>query len=220
MGLKQRFLCNGVGAKFIVALTGLALTGFVLAHLSGNLLLFAGPEAMNAYAANLKKLGALLWVARAGLLLAAVVHIGLAIKLNIDNRKARPIKYSCEKTMEATFASRYMAQTGLLLFAFIAYHLAHFTFRVVGDADTLPPEDVYGMVVQGFSNPVISGFYVFAMGVLALHLRHGVSSVFQTLGVNHPNINKVRDLAGPVVAAIVFFGFSSLPIAVLTGCIR
>jgi succinate dehydrogenase / fumarate reductase cytochrome b subunit len=203
-----------------VAITGLALTGFVLAHLSGNLLLFAGPEAFNQYAAGLKALGPLLWVARAGLLVMFVLHLTLAIRLNLANKAARPEKYAFEQTMKATFASRYMVHTGLLLFAFIVYHLAHYTFRVVDPSyHDLPEGDVYAMVVQGFSQPLVSVFYIVAMAALAIHLRHGVSSVFQTLGIYHPNINKCVAIIGPLIAAIVFLGFSSIPLAVLSGCI-
>lgn len=221
MSLCDRFLGSGVGAKAIIAVTGLLLTGFVIAHLSGNLLIFAGPEAMNSYAAGLKKLGALLWIARGGLLVTFLVHLWLALKLNIQNRAARPEKYACEKTMVATFASLHMVKTGLLLFAFIAYHLAHYTFRIASDeVNAIPAEDVYGMMIAGFSNPVVSGFYIFAMAALAMHLCHGVSSAFQSLGLNHHNINVVSDKLGPLVAAIVFVGFSSIPIAVLLGCIH
>ena len=221
MSLCSRFLGSGVGAKAVIAVTGLMLTGFVLAHLSGNLLVFAGPEAMNAYAAGLKKLGGLLWLARGGLLLAFMVHLWFALKLNIQNRAARPQKYVCEKTMEANFASLHMVKTGILLFAFICYHLAHYTFRIASDeVNAIPAEDVYGMIIAGFSNPIVSGFYILAMAALAMHLRHGVSSAFQSLGLHHHNINVISEKLGPLVAAIVFVGFSSIPIAVLMGCIH
>lgn len=221
MSLCRRFLDSSVGGKAIVGITGLLLSGFVLAHLSGNLLVFAGPEAINKYSAGLKNLGALLWVARGGLLVTFILHLAMAIKLNIKNRGARPQAYACKKYAAATFSSRYMLETGLLLFAFIGYHLAHYTFRVASaEVNAIPAEDVYGMIVAGFSNPVVSGFYILAMAALASHLRHGVSSAFQSLGAYHPNINVVTSKLGPIVAAIVFLGFSSIPIAVLTGCIH
>ncbi len=221
MSLCDRIFCSGVGAKGLVAITGLMLTGFVVMHLSGNLLMFAGPDAMNAYAAGLKKLGALLWIARGGLLAAFILHLGLAVKLNLENKAARPQKYAHEATMRATFASTHMVHTGLLMFAFIAYHLAHYTFRIASDdVNAVPAEDVYGMVVAGFSSPVVSGFYILAMAALAMHLYHGVSSAFQSLGIYHPNINVVTNKLGPIIAAIVFLGFSSIPIAVLSGCIK
>lgn len=221
MSLGRRFFQSSVGSKAVVGITGLLLTGFVLAHLSGNLLVFAGPEALNTYSAGLKKLGGLLWVARIGLLITLVIHLKLALTLNIKNSQARPQAYACRNYSTATFASRYMVHTGIMIFAFVCYHLAHYTFRIAStDVNAVPAEDVYGMIIAGFSNPVVSGFYILAMAALALHLRHGVSSAFQSLGLHHHNINMITDKLGPIVAAIVFLGFSSIPIAVLTGCIH
>ena len=221
MKLCDRIFGSPVGAKMLMALTGLMLTGFVLAHLSGNFLLYAGPEKFNAYADGLQSLGLLLWLARGGLLTAFVLHLYLAIKLTIENKAARPVPYAHEATIQATFASRYMVHTGLLMFAFIVYHLAHFTFKVTSpEIASLTPGDAYSMVILGFSEPVVSGFYILAMAALATHLRHGVSSVFQSFGLYHGNLNIVTDKLGPIVAAIVFFGFSSIPVSVLMGCLK
>lgn len=221
MSLCRRFFESSVGGKAVVGVTGLLLSGFVLAHLSGNLLVFAGPDAFNAYAAGLRKLGGLLWAARIGLLLVFLIHLKQTIALNIKNSQARPTPYACRNYAAASFASRYMVHTGILIFAFVCYHLAHYTFRVTSpEISALPPEDVYAMVISGFSNPVISGLYIFAMAALALHLYHGVSSAFQSLGLHHHNINVVTDKLGPIIAAIVFLGFSAIPIAVLTGCVH
>lgn len=221
MTLFNRIFNSSLGGKYLVAITGLMLTGFVIGHLSGNLLVFAGPEALNAYAAQLKALGPLLWVARIGLLAAFVLHLAMAARLTIQNRLARPQRYVFDNTMKATFASRYMIHTGMLTFTFLLFHLAHYTFRLV-HAPTLKVEahDVYGMLVAGFSDPLISGFYVLSIAALAMHLRHGVSSAFQTFGVRHPNISPLVNKAGITVAVIVFFGFSSIPVAVLTGIVK
>jgi succinate dehydrogenase / fumarate reductase cytochrome b subunit len=221
MALCQRFLGSGVGSKAIVGVTGLLLSGFTLAHMSGHLLMFAGPDAYNGYAAKLKSLGALLWLARGGLLLTFLVHVGLALKLNLENKLARPEKYAFEATIKATFASRYMVHTGLLIFTFLLYHLGHFTFRIVDPATSaVPAEDVYGMMIAGFTNPFISAFYVLAMAALALHLRHGFASAFQSLGINHPNINKCLGQTAIAFSVLVFVGYSSIPIAILMGLIR
>jgi len=221
MKLSERLLNSPIGAKMLMAVTGLMLTGFVLAHLSGNLLIYAGPEKFNAYAAWLHSLGALLWMARLGLLAAFVTHLYLAIKLSIQNKAARPVAYAHEATIQATLASRYMIHTGTLMFAFILYHLAHFTFRVVNpEFSNLPEGDIYGMVVSGFSSPTVSGFYIISIAALAMHLRHGVSSVFQSLGLYHGNLNPVTEKLGPIVAVIVFVGFSSIPAAVLLGLVK
>lgn len=221
MKICDRLFHSPIGAKVLMAITGLMLTGFVLAHLSGNLLIFAGPEKFNAYAHGLQSLGALLWVARVGLLVVFLIHLTLAISLSRQNKAARPQGYVQEATMQATWASRYMIHTGILMLAFVLFHLAHYTFRIVTpEISMLPEGDVYQMVVTGFSSPVISTFYVIAMAALAAHLCHGVSSVFQSLGVYHGNLNPLTDKLGPMVAAIVFLGFSSIPIAVLTGFVK
>ena len=221
MKLCDRVFGSPVGAKMLMALTGLMLTGFVLAHLSGNLLLYAGQEKFNAYAHGLQSLGLLLWLARGGLLTAFVLHLYLAIKLTIENKAARPVPYAHEATIQASLASRHMVHTGLLMFAFIVYHLAHFTFRVTSpEIEALTPGDAYAVVVLGFSNPVVSGFYILAMAALATHLRHGVSSAFQSFGLYHGNLIVVTDKLGPIVAGIVFVGFSSIPVSVLLGCIK
>lgn len=221
MKLYDRIFGSPVGAKMLMALSGLMLTGFVLAHLSGNLLLYAGQEKFNAYAHGLQSLGLLLWLARGGLLTVFVLHLYLAIKLTIENKAARPVPYAHEATIQATLASRYMVHTGLLMLAFVVYHLAHFTFKVTcAEMDALLPGDAYSMVVLGFSNPAVSGFYILAMAALATHLRHGVSSAFQSFGLYHGNLNMVTDKLGPLVAAIVFLGFSSIPVSVLLGCIK
>jgi succinate dehydrogenase / fumarate reductase cytochrome b subunit len=221
MKIYDRLFHSPVGAKILMAVTGLMLTGFVLAHLSGNLLIYAGPEKFNAYAQGIQSLGALLWVARFGLIAVFLLHLKLAISLSIQNKAARPIGYVQEATMQATLASRYMIHTGVLMLAFVLYHLAHYTFKIVSpEISALPEGDVYQMVVTGFSNPVVSAFYVIAMAALATHLRHGVSSAFQSLGVYHGNINPLTDKLGPIVAIIVFLGFSSIPVAVLAGMVK
>jgi succinate dehydrogenase / fumarate reductase cytochrome b subunit len=221
MTLCDRLFKSPVGAKMMMAVTGLMLTGFVLAHLTGNLLIYAGRDVFNAYAKGLHSLGALLWVARIGLLGAFVLHLYLAVKLTKENRAARPVGYAHEATIQATLASRYMIHTGLLMFAFIVYHLAHYTFRIVDpEFANLEQGDVYAMVVAGFSSPLVSAFYVLSMVALAAHLRHGVSSLFQSLGLYHGNLNPITDKLGPIVAVIVLVGFSSIPIAVLTGLVK
>ncbi len=221
MKLCDRLFNSPLGAKMLMAVTGLMLTGFVLAHLSGNFLIYAGPEQFNAYAAGLKALGPLLWVARLGLLAAFGLHVYLAIKLTAQNKAARPVKYAHEATIQASFASRHMIHTGILLAIFVVYHLAHYTWRLTDPSfDNLAPDDVYGMVIAGFSSPIVSGFYIFSMLVLALHLCHGVSSVFQTLGLYHGNINSITKKLGPIVATVVFVGFSSIPLAVLFGIVK
>jgi len=216
-------LRSSLGRKMIVALTGLGLVGFVLAHLAGNLQVFAGREALNAYAQGLKDLGPLLWVARIGLLGIFVLHVVLALQLARENRAARPSRYVHGGVQQATPGARSMVLTGVTILFFVAYHLAHFTFGAVHaehygvGADALGRHDVYGMVVAGFSNPLVSILYIVSMGLLALHLSHGVQSVFQTLGLNGPRFQPLIKCAGLGLAVLVFVGNISMPLAILLG---
>ncbi|GJM22911.1 MAG: hypothetical protein DHS20C15_28260 [Planctomycetota bacterium] len=207
----------------VVALTGLGLLGFVFAHLAGNLQVFLGREALNAYAQGLKDLGALLWVARLGLIAMFVTHVALALQLARENRAARPTRYVHGGVQQASPGSRSMVFTGVMILLFVAYHLAHFTFGAahashyaVG-SDALGRHDVYGMVVAGFSEPLVVGLYVAAIAMLALHLSHGVQSVFQTLGLNGPRYEPIIKRTGCAIAVIVFVGNVSMPLAILMG---
>jgi succinate dehydrogenase / fumarate reductase, cytochrome b subunit len=246
-GTKPRL--TTVSAKFLVALTGLGLVGFVIGHMTGNLLLFKGRDALNNYAKFLEESGALLWTARIGLLIIFVLHIILTIGLQRRNKAARPVKYYHHKHLTSTPASRTMLLTGLVLLAFVLFHLAHYTFGVVqqvpqleyssGKAAVVPTvtnptprmihpwdlkdqqgrRDVYAMTVYGFRNPWITLLYVIAMGFLVFHLYHGGSSMFQSLGINHPRYNPVIHRVGKVIAVVVGIGNMGMPLAVLFGLV-
>ena len=221
MGWLQRTISSSIGGKYIVSLTGLALVLFVVVHLSGNLLIFAGREAMTAYAQGLRAFPALLWVTRIGLLAAAVAHVYFAIKLNVHNRRARPQAYARKNYEKASWSSRQMVLTGLLLLAYVVYHLAHFTFRVTSDEIArFGTYDVYDMVIVGLSNPVGAGVYIISMILLGLHLAHGVSSLTQSLGINHPKYNSLLRRIGPVSGFLLAAGYSTIPLAVLLGLIE
>jgi succinate dehydrogenase / fumarate reductase cytochrome b subunit len=135
MHLLPRLVHSSLGKKYVMAVTGLLLIGFVLAHMAGNLLIFFGPDAINSYAAALKAKPYLLWPARVGLLVVFLIHLYVAFRLTYENYAARPQGYVHERTLQASFASRHMMLTGMVLLAFIVYHLAHFTFGVVTRAD-------------------------------------------------------------------------------------
>ncbi len=209
----------------MMALTGLLLFGFLIAHLSGNLLLFKGQKALNDYAAWLASLGPLLWVARLGLLAVFAVHVLLGISLSRENRGARPAPYAFEKTVQAPLPSLWMLRTGLLVLAYVVYHLAHFTFGIVQPAGHALVEagtqrhDVYGMVVHGFRNPVVALSYVAFLGVLGLHLWHGLASFFQTMGLSHEGYAKLIRKAAHAVTWILILAYAALPVAVLTGLV-
>ena len=205
----------------IVAVTGIVLIAFVIGHLIGNLQIFLGPDWVNSYAEHLRALGPLLWIIRIFLLVTLLLHIFYTISLALENRRARPVHYKRKKHVKATTASRYMAMSGLIIFVFILYHLAHFTVRVTDPrflllkADPLNRYDVYSMMVYGFQNIYVSAFYVLALFLLTLHLTHGASSFFQSLGLSGEKPNPPLVKAGRVMAWLIFIGYTSIPVAVL-----
>ena len=210
----------------IVAVTGLVLIVFVIGHLLGNLQIFLGPDWVNSYAEHLRALGPLLWAIRIFLLLAVFLHIFYTISLAIENRRARPVHYKRKDYVKATVASRYMVMSGLIVLAFILYHLAHFTVRVTDPrflllkADPLNRYDVYSMMVYGFQNIFVSAFYVLGMFLLALHLSHGTSSFFQSLGLNDERLTPRLATTGRILAWLIFVGYTSIPIAVLLHLVK
>lgn len=220
------FFRSSVGKKIIVALTGVILIAFVVGHLFGNLQIFLGPDWVNGYAEKLRELGPFLWVIRIFLLVTFVVHIYATIQLAIENRRARPARYVEKEYVKATFASRHMVMSGLILLAFIIYHIAHFTVRVTDPrfallkADPLNHYDVYSMMVYGFQSYLISGFYILAMFLLALHLSHGSSSFFQSLGLNDKKLTPRLARGGRIFAWLIFAGYTSIPVAVLLGLVK
>jgi succinate dehydrogenase / fumarate reductase cytochrome b subunit len=220
------FCRSSIGKKIIVALTGLILIAFIVGHLIGNLQIFLPPDWINGYAEHLRDLGPLLWVIRAFLLVTVTLHIYFTIQLAIVNRRARPADYKEKEHVKATFASRHMVMSGLIILAFLIYHLAHFTVRVTDrrfallQKDPLGHYDVYSMMVYGFQNPLVSAFYIIAMFLLFLHLTHGASSFFQSLGLNNKNLAPKLARIGRVFAWLVFLGYASIPVAILLGFVK
>ncbi len=210
----------------IVALTGIILILFVVGHLLGNLQIFLGPDWINGYAQHLRDLGPLLWVIRVFLLATVIVHILFTIQLAIDNRRARPARYVDKEHVKASFASRHMVASGLIVLVFLIYHLAHFTLRATDPRfallkmDALNHYDVYSMMVYGFQNIYVSGFYLLGLFLLTLHLAHGSSSFFQSLGLNNKKLAPRLELAGCIFAWLLFIGYTSIPVAVLLGLIK
>ncbi|MEZ6185202.1 MAG: succinate dehydrogenase cytochrome b subunit [Planctomycetota bacterium] len=220
-----RFFRSTVGMKVLMALTGLGLAGFLVVHMAGNLQMLAGdkaPELMNAYAAQLKGLGPLLWVARLGLLGLFVLHIFLAIRLTALNSAARPVPYAYEDTVQASWASRIMIYTGALVLIFLLFHLAHFTLGLVQPEpfaleDAQGRHDVYSMVVAGFRVPALSIAYGLAMFVVGLHLCHGLGSLVRSLGLSNPRLQLLVQRIGIALAILIAVGFAAVPSAVLAG---
>lgn len=217
---------SSVGKKMIVGVTGIILILFVIGHLLGNLQIFIGPEWINGYSQHLRDLGPLLWLVRVVLLITVILHIYFTISLAIENRRARPERYRDRHYVKATWASRHMVVSGFVVLAFIIFHLLHFTGRKLNPRfpllklDPLNHYDVYSMMVYGFQNVYVSIFYVVGLFLLTLHLTHGSSSFFQSLGFNNEKLNPRLALGGRIFAWLLFVGYVSIPIAVLLGLIQ
>lgn len=226
MILPKKILGSSIGRKAIMALTGSALILFTIVHLAGHFLMFAGPDAINSYAFALKSTPALLWGARSGLLLVFIVHIALAISLKIQNKRARgPVGYQYGSTVQASAASRSMIWTGLLLLAFILFHLAHFTVFLVDPSyanlhDELGRHDVYTMMIVAFQVVPVGIGYIIAMAIMSLHLSHGLPSMFQSMGWNSPRFDAAFRRVGTVFGVLMFVGYSSLPVCVWLGVLQ
>ncbi|PLX79419.1 MAG: succinate dehydrogenase/fumarate reductase cytochrome b subunit [Desulfuromonas sp.] len=209
---------SSVGRKILVAVTGLLLVAFICVHLLGNLSLFAGADAINAYAEKLHSLGPVVWIFRLVMLGLFAVHVIFAVQLTVENSSARPEAYMQKVNEEATFMSRSMIVTGCILFAFIVYHILHFTGRVVGVenvealVDATGRFDVYTMVVQSFNSVAITLIYLIGMVCLFLHLAHGVGSFFQTLGLTNDSTFDAVGKLGKVVSIVLLVGYVAVVI--------
>jgi succinate dehydrogenase / fumarate reductase cytochrome b subunit len=212
-----RFWSTTNGKKAVMAVSGVALAGFIAGHLLGNLQIFLGPERFNGYARTLHSLPELLWPVRIVLLAMVVLHIWSSVQLSVIKSEARPLGYAQRKNIASTYASRTMYMSGPIIAAFVVYHLMQFTFGAGGTH--YEEADAYGNVIAGFRVPAISTFYILAMALLCLHLRHGLWSMLQTLGFYHPRFTPRIRTAATVIATLVFLGFSSIPVAVLAGVI-
>ncbi len=220
MSPERGFADSSIGRKVIMAVTGAILVGFVFVHMIGNLQVYLGPEALNHYGVFLRELlhGSGIWIFRAVLLTAVTLHIWSATSLTLSSRRARPEGYRMEKWKESTYASRTMRWGGVILLLFVIYHLLHFTTGTVHPS--FIEGDVYHNFIAGFRVIPVSIFYIFAMVALGLHLRHGVWSMFQTLGVSHPRYIRAAHVGAWIFAAVIVIGNISFPLAVLAGIVK
>ena len=230
--MRNFFSMPSVLKKVLMAVTGLMMVLFVFGHMLGNLQIFAGsPEPINEYAYFLHHIlpGEFLWMIRLVLLGALLIHVGIASLLTIENWVARPIAYKVQKTVQASLASRTMPITGCLLLAFIIFHILHYTVRSVFDYEQLAPYllssgkvtfDTYQMIVAGFSLWWVSALYILAVGGLSIHLSHGISSLFQSVGLRNERVRYGLNKLSALCAVILFFGFASVPMGVLTGHVK
>jgi succinate dehydrogenase / fumarate reductase cytochrome b subunit len=245
MDLVRNLFGSTIGRKLIMAVTGVVLIGFVVGHLVGNLQVYENPDRINGYAHFLQSLGPLLWAVRAFLLACVTLHVWSATVLMLESRRARGDEpYAVNRWIQAAVSSRYMRGTGYVVLAFILYHLAQFTvgvaqpasfktnlpyytmgsdYRIAGltvvraGTDVL---DVRSMVIRGFANPVVSVFYIVAVGLLSLHLLHGADSLFQTLGWRSRRWERGLRVVVTLLCAAYFLGNLAIPGGVLLGMLK
>lgn len=223
MNWLARYARSSIGAKHVMAVTGLLLLLFAIAHMLGHLQMFGGQDLYNAYAHFLQGLWEVKWPVRVGLLALLVIHVAFAVMLVERNRAARPVGYARYRPARASIAGRTMAWTGLALLAFLAFHILHFTAGLIDPQafHLVDPEgrvDAYTMFVRGFQQPAIYGVYLAGVALLAAHLGHGAASWLQSLGLRHPKYP--ADRLGRVIAVGLFAGYMLPPTAVLAGFIR
>jgi len=218
MGWFGGFYRSTIGRKVVMAVSGVILVGFVTIHMTGNLLAFRGPAALDSYSHLLQSSAVILWGIRAVLLVAVLFHVHSAWSLTRDARAARPTRYARREILSSTPGARTMRWGGVLLLIFIVYHLLHFT------TGTVHPDfvrgEVYANLVTGLRVPAVAIFYLVAMIALSLHLSHGVWSLFQTVGVSHPHLERGRRRLATLLAIVIPAGFAAIPVAVLFGWLR
>jgi len=216
------FLDSSVGKKVLMAVTGIILFGFVTVHMLGNLQAYMGAEPMNHYAELLQTMihGKGIWVFRLVMLTAVALHAWAAVTLYFENKKARPVGYRAQQLKEASWASRTMPWTGLVLAAFILFHIAHLTVGCVHPGGEFVRGKAFENLVTGLQVGWVAAFYIIAQACLGFHMWHGVWSLTQTLGWSHPRYNVLRRRFAYVMAILVAGVNISFPIAILTGFIH
>lgn len=203
-----------------MAVTGVILLLFVIGHMLGNLQVFEGPARINAYSRFLHNLGELLWMIRGVLIIAVILHIVAAWQLALRNWKARPVAYERKKAINSSYASRTMYWSGPIVLAFVIFHLLEFTAGVIHPESRFIEGDVYHNVVAGFSVWWVSAWYIFALILLGLHLRHGIWSMFQSVGLLHQRHTPALKQVALWLTILVIAGYIAIPVSVLVGFVR
>lgn len=219
------FAKSSIGRKWIVGGSGALLILFVLAHLAGNLTIYIGPygEGINVYAQALHASPLFLWAARGGLLLVFLVHIFTTLSLVLENRRARPQRYAVKARVQSTIYARTMALSGLVVLSFLIFHVLQFAAGLSPHSHLYDLEgrhDVAAMIIKSFHNPWVSGFYLLSLGLLGMHLSHGISSIFQTFGLNGRKSAGLIKHGALVVAWALMVGFASIPVASVAGYLK
>ena len=208
------------GKKVVMAVTGVMMFGFVVGHMLGNLQMYEAPEHINAYGHFLHNLGELLWLERGVMLLAIALHITATVQLALRSKAARPVGYSRSEAINSSYASRTMYWSGPIVLAFIIFHLLQFTAGYIHPQATFVQGDVYQNVVSGFKVWWVSAWYIFSLILLGFHMRHGLWSAFQSLGLNHPRHTPVLKQAALWITILIIAGYISIPVSVLAGWVR
>jgi succinate dehydrogenase / fumarate reductase, cytochrome b subunit len=213
-----RFYDATIGKKVMMAVTGVILFGYVLGHMLGNLQIFAGRQMINDYAHFLHSHEGALWAARVVLLASVVLHIVASVQLWILNNKARPVAYVRKRDVPASYAARTMKWSGPIIAAFVIFHVLHLTTGDIVPLYQGAPDspDAYNNVITGFQHPAISIFYIVAVVLLSMHLYHGLWSMFQSMGVNHPRYTPRLKRFAAIFAVLIAVGYISIPVAALT----
>ena len=209
-----------VGKKVVMGVTGLIGIGFVILHSLGNLLIFQGSTALNAYSHFLKSSAELLWALRITLIVAVTIHVIAAVQLTRQSRAARPLGYVKHEAQAATVASRTMRWGGALLLVFIVLHILHFTTGTLRPAGVFSHEDVYANVVSSFRIWWVALFYIVSMIALGFHLFHGAWSSMRSIGVSPPTPHPLHHRLSLAIAILVWAAFTAVPVAVFAGLVR
>jgi succinate dehydrogenase / fumarate reductase, cytochrome b subunit len=211
-----------IGKKAVMAVTGLVLFGFLIGHMLGNLQIFLGPDALNAYAEKLQSMGPLLWGVRVVMATSLVLHVWMVIDLYARSLAARPVSYRVTRSVATSYAAKVMWLSGIVILLFVLYHLAHFTFPgiAMGNYEHDTHGQVYLNVVNGFGVRWVSALYIVAQLVLWAHIYHGAWSLLQTLGLNHPRYNDKARASAKLLATCIVLGNISIPVAVMAGIVK
>jgi succinate dehydrogenase / fumarate reductase cytochrome b subunit len=234
------YLKSSILSKVVMAVTGAMLVSYIVIHTAGNMLIYLGPDAINSYSQFLHSLGPLLWIVRIILIVAAILHVWTSIVLKLSNLDAKPDKYAVKKYINAKLTSRTMLWTGIAIFLFVVYHVAHLTLGVTNPSHVSKElyfphnlmmssaivndlhffrTDVYAMVILGFKNPLISICYMIAVTIVGFHLNHAIQSMFQTLGLNNKKYFPAIQKASTILSIVITVALVSIPITVLLGLI-
>ena len=217
-----------IGKKFIAAITGLILFGFLIGHVAGNLKVFTGTTAdgiphideyghfLRVAGAPLVPAGFVLWGTRLVLLVSLGLHMLAVIQLSLLNAEARPVNYVKSTKTASSLPALWMMFSGSLILCFVIFHILHFTTGTI-QLGKFEHGYIYNNLANSFANPLVAGIYVFVMIVLGFHLNHGVWSMFQTLGLDNPDRNRFLRLFSTVITAAIIIGFVAVPISFMTG---